>query len=139
MAERQRRRSGDAEARTNDHLDFRGGTGTGVSHEKTVLFEGIVSAVEKEKQLNEAQKRCYRLFVEKLGELIQRGTAWRDALENRCMYLGKSRVIEAIVTLFERAGCSEKPRVSATTGVAAQLVRGSTIDSLCELGGNKTV
>jgi tRNA(Met) C34 N-acetyltransferase TmcA len=46
---------------------------------------------------------------------------------------GKSRVIGAIVTLFERAGCSEKLRVSATTGVAAQLVRGSTIDSLCKL------
>ena len=51
---------------------------------------------------------------------------------------GKTKVIGAIVTLFDRIGCPEKLMLSATTGVAADIINGSTIHSLCHLGrGNQ--
>ena len=51
---------------------------------------------------------------------------------------GKTKVIGAIVTLFDRIGCPEKLLLSATTGVAADIINGSTIHSLCHLSrGNK--
>jgi hypothetical protein len=49
----------------------------------------------------------------------------------------KSRVIEAIVTLFERVDYREKLLIIATIGCAANLIRGSTIDSVCSLGRRK--
>ena len=67
----------------------------------------------------------------------------REQSENRCMYLGgsggtgKSRVIHAIVALFERVGCREMLSVAATTGAAAHLINGSTIDSICGLKKHK--
>ena len=52
---------------------------------------------------------------------------------------GKSRVIHAIKALFERTGCRNQLLVSATTGTAAKLIAGSTIDSLCGFGrSNRT-
>jgi len=42
-------------------------------------------------------------------------------------------VILALVTLFNRIGCPEKLVVSATTGIAANLIHGSTIHSVCHL------
>jgi len=51
---------------------------------------------------------------------------------------GKTKVIGAIVTLFDRIGCPEKLMVSATTGVAADIINGSTIHSLYHLSrGNQ--
>ena len=60
-----------------------------------------------------------------------------DDIESRCIYLGgpggtgKSRVIHAIKCVFEKLGKQDQLIVSATTGPAAMLIHGSTIDSLC--------
>jgi hypothetical protein len=60
------------------------------------------------------------------------------------MYLGgpggtrKTKVIEAIVTLFDRIRCPEKLVLSATMGVAADIINGSTMHTLCHLSpGNQ--
>jgi hypothetical protein len=96
--------------------------------------------------LNEAQNRAFTLFVNKLKIVLFNAQVNQDTsgdTDNRGMYLGgpggtgKSRVIEAIVTLFERAGCREKLLITATTGCAANLIGGSTIDSVCGLGRRK--
>ena len=60
--------------------------------------------------------------------------------ERQMLYLGgsggtgKSRVIHALKALFEQTGCRNQLLVSATTGTAAKLIAGSTIDSLCGFG-----
>jgi PIF1-like helicase len=46
---------------------------------------------------------------------------------------GKSRVINAIVETFRQLQCPEKLFVCVTTGVAANLIRGITVDSLLKL------
>jgi ABC-type ATPase involved in cell division len=62
-----------------------------------------------------------------------------DDVENRCIYLGgpggtgKSQVIKAIIEAFRQLNCSEQLLVCATTGVAANLTGGSTVDSLLKL------
>ena len=97
----------------------------------------LIEQVQNEFNLNEAQARCYNLFVR---NLIPEGAQSKAIVEtnSRTMYVGgsggtgKTRVIKAITAIFERAGCREKLRLSATTGVAANLVVGSTIDSLCQ-------
>ena len=65
-------------------------------------------------------------------------------VKDRCMYLGgaggtgKSRVIKAIIEAFAWIGCGQKLFVTATTGVVATLINGSTIDSLCQLKRSTT-
>jgi PIF1-like helicase len=43
----------------------------------------------------------------------------------------KSKVLHAIKSLFEKLGKQDEPLVSATTGIATKLIRGSTINSRC--------
>lgn len=102
----------------------------------------IIAEVAREQMLNTAQLRCYSIFLNGLRSQA-RGEAV-PSTANKCMYLGgsggtgKSRVIQAIVTLFNRIGCPEKLVVSATTGIAANLIHGSTIHSVCHLSrGNQ--
>jgi hypothetical protein len=96
----------------------------------------IIKNVEKQFNLNEAQSRAYRMFLEHL-ESVQRGVTHIDETESWCLYLGgaagtgKSKVLHAIKSLFEKLGKQDEPLVSATTGMAAKLIRGSTIDSRC--------
>jgi hypothetical protein len=111
-------------------------------------FEKASDDICTEYGLNEAQQRAFGLFVhplkiatEKCNENTQptMSIAW----ENRGIYLGgsggtgKSRVIHALKAFFERAGCRNQLLVTATTGTAAKLIGGSTIDSLCALGRGK--
>jgi hypothetical protein len=46
-------------------------------------------------------------------------------------------VIQAIKAFFQRTSCRNQLLVCATTGTAAKLITGSTIDSLCGLGRGK--
>jgi len=46
---------------------------------------------------------------------------------------GKSRVIEASIEAFSQLKCVEQLLVCATTGLAANLIGGSTVDSLLKL------
>jgi len=108
-----------------------------------VQLERVISDVAIEQRLNTEQERCYSLFLN--GLRSQARTESTVITHNRCMYLGgpggtgKSRVIQAIVTLFRRIGCSDKLVVSATTGIAANIIHGSTIHSVCHLSrGNQT-
>jgi hypothetical protein len=107
-----------------------------------VKLEGFINEVAEEQMLNTAQLRCYHLFLNGLRSLARQQVVSRTS--NRCMYLsgpggtGKSRVIQAIVTLFKRIGCPEKLIVTATTGIAANIIHGSTIHSVCHLSrGNQ--
>jgi hypothetical protein len=112
-------------------------------------LKAMIDGICQEYTLNEAQNRAFSLYIDKLDLVLfhGRGDDMNDDsngdTDNRGMYLGgpggtgKSRVIEAIVTLFERAGCREKLLVTATTGCAANLIGGSTIDSACGLGRRK--
>ena len=50
---------------------------------------------------------------------------------------GKSYIIGAIIAFFQRIGCSSHLRVTAPTGCAAVLIRGSTIHSLTGLPKRK--
>jgi len=94
-------------------------------------------------RLNEAQRRAYYLFLRPLKRLLvsphSAPYAVDDDVENRCMYLGgpggtgKSQVIKAIIETFRQLNCSEQLLVCATTGVAANLIGGSTVDSLLKL------
>ena len=74
---------------------------------------------------------------------IGRDTQVSGGCKRRTMYLGgsggkgKSQVINAIKAFFQRSGCRNQLLVSATTGAAAKLITGSTIDSLCGLGRGK--
>ena len=60
--------------------------------------------------------------------------------ERQMLYLGgsggtgKSRIIHAVKALFVQTGCCNQLLVSDTTGTAAKLIAGRTIDSLCGFG-----
>jgi chromosomal replication initiation ATPase DnaA len=70
-------------------------------------------------------------------ESVQSGATHIDETESRCLYLGgaagtgKSKVLHAIKSLFEKLGKQDELLVSATTGIAEKLIQGSTIDSRC--------
>lgn len=95
----------------------------------------VVDRVIREVDLNEEQSLALRLFVAPLKAVVE--TDEPSTSENRCMYLGgaggtgKSKVIHCVKIVFHELGCTDL-LVSATTGVAAQLIGGSTIDSLCK-------
>ena len=101
-------------------------------------------------QLNNAQLRAFDLFIKPLkltiGEEVVVGIRGQSPQwERQMLYLGgsggmgKSRVIHAIKAQFERTGCCNQLLVSATTGTAAKLIAGSTINSLCGFGrSNRT-
>jgi hypothetical protein len=102
-------------------------------------FNKIRDQVSGEFKLNMEQSLAFKIFVNGLYDVL----ATKEQSENRCMYLGgsggtgKSRVIHAIVALFERVGCREMLSIGATTGAAAHLINGSTIDSICGLKKHK--
>ena len=87
--------------------------------------------------------RGYHIFLNDLRCLT--GGRSCSLTQNKCiMYLGgpggtgKTRVIGAIITLFDRIDCPEKLVLSAITGVAADIINGSMIYSLCHLSrGNQ--
>ena len=119
-----------------------GGHGTDYIVDVQDKLEKAIEVVAREQNLNTAQLRGYHIFLNGLRCLAGGGTG--SSTHNRCMYLGgpggtgKTKVIGAIVTLFDRIGCPEKLMLSATTGVAADIINGSTIHSLCHLGrGNQ--
>jgi PIF1-like helicase len=95
-----------------------------------------------ESNLNYKQQVAFKLFTTPLKSLLLQRTSINDDgesnLRNRSMYLGgsggtgKSRVIHAIKALFDKAGCKDLLMVTATTGSAANLIGGSTIDSVCK-------
>ena len=95
------------------------------------------------KKRQEFRQQQYNIFLNGLRLLARRETTVTTA--NRCMYLGgsggtgKSRVIQALVTLFNRIGCPVKLVVCATTGIAANLIHGNTIHSVCHLSGGNHV
>jgi PIF1-like helicase len=98
----------------------------------------IIEAVKHEFKLNQEQSRCYNFIADHLKSMLL-GTQTLQKNGNRCMYLGgpggtgKSRVIKAIAELFQRLDCKGMLRITATTGIAATAIGGSTIDSLCRL------
>jgi hypothetical protein len=102
-----------------------------------VRLENIIGLVGKEMCLNIAQMRYYNLFLDGL-RYRAKGQTLGDT-QSRCIYVGgpggtgKSRIIRAIVTLFERIECSDKLVVTATTSIAAKIIGGSTIHSVCHL------
>ena len=106
-------------------------------------LEAVIKEVAVEQSLNAEQLRCYNMFLEGL-RYHARGQEIDDT-RNRCIYVGgpggtgKSRVIRAIVTLFSRIGCSDKLVVTATTGIAAKIIDGSTIHSVCHLARGNNV
>ena len=95
----------------------------------------VVDKVVRDVGLNQEQALGLRIFVAPLKAVVEMDVAPGSA--ERCMYLGgaggtgKSQVIPCVKTVFRELGCSDL-LVSATTGVAAQLIGGSTIDSLCK-------
>ena len=103
----------------------------------TTALQTVISAVAQEQCLNQGQARSYNMFLEGLKCFNQERNV--QITGNTCMYVGgpggtgKSRVIRAIVTLFNRIGCADKLIVTATTGIAAKLIDGSTIHSVCHL------
>jgi hypothetical protein len=91
-------------------------------------------------QLNTDQRRAYNIFLQPLPHLLLGNTAVSGYdSDNRCMYLGgpggtgKSRVIQAITEAFTRLQCRQQLLICATTGVAANLIGGSTVDSLAKI------
>jgi hypothetical protein len=99
--------------------------------------------ISEQFHLNYEQKAAFDIFTNPLKTLLlDKNERVNDSpepyLNNRCMFLsgsggtGKSQVIHAIQTIFEQAGCNDMLVVSATTGCAANLIEGSTIDSICK-------
>jgi hypothetical protein len=102
----------------------------------------IVEEVCKEFGLEEKQSLCYYFMAHRLllaKELLPTNAKIEMIKNRRMMYMGgaggtgKSKVILAIVQLFERLDCRTRLNVAATTGFAAHGIGGSTIDSLCQL------
>jgi AAA domain len=99
--------------------------------------------ISEQFHLNYEQKAAFDIFTTPLKTLLlDKNKRVDDSpepyLNNRCMFLsgsggtGKSQVIHAIQQIFEQAGCNDMLVVSATTGCAANLIEGSTIDSICK-------
>jgi hypothetical protein len=109
---------------------------------RAAVIDNTFADVAMEFDLNEDQLRAYHYFTDALKSILMMRNAPKVEVKDCCMYLGgaggtgKSRVIKAIVDAFARIGCGEKLFVTATTGVAATLINGSTIDSLCKLKGS---
>jgi len=100
-------------------------------------FSDVVQQVIRKRKLNDEQALAFTIFLNFL-KALEFGEENESEGLNRCLYLGgaggtgKSEVIQAVEDAFEALGHSDKLLVSATTGVAAQLIGGSTIDSLCK-------
>jgi hypothetical protein len=106
---------------------------------RATVIDNTFADVATEFDLNEDQLRAYHYFTDALKSILTMRNVPKVEVKDRCMYLGgaggtgKSRVIKAIIEAFARIGSGQKLFVTATTGVAATLINGSTIDSLCKL------
>jgi hypothetical protein len=106
---------------------------------RATVIDNTFADVATEFDLNEDQLRAYHYFTDALKSILMMRNVPKVEVKDRCMYLGgaggtgKSRVIKAIIEAFARIGSGQKLFVTATTGVAATLINGSTIDSLCKL------
>ena len=104
-------------------------------------INNTMTEVARQFDLNTEQRRAYDIFLRPLNSLLfpMAHTALSDDSTNRCMYLGgpggtgKSRVIQAIIEVFQRLQCRDQLLICATTGVAANLIGGSTVDSLAKI------
>lgn len=102
-------------------------------------IHSVIHDVARHFQLNKEQERAYNIFLRPLAHFLLPMSQPEQDLENKCMYLGgpggtgKSRVIQAIIEAFNRLECRQQLRVCATTGVAANLIGGSTVDSLAKI------
>ena len=103
-------------------------------------IHSVMEDVARIFQLNTDQRRAYNIFLQPLPHLLLGNTAVSGYdSDNRCMYLGgpggtgKSRVIQAIIEAFTRLQCRQQLLICATTGVAANLIGGSTVDSLAKI------
>jgi PIF1-like helicase len=109
-----------------------------MNNSKAVEMDDIIETTGVKYELDKEQSRAYHIFVDHLKAV--EFSEFQADTENRCLYVGggagsgKSRIIHAIEEVFQRLGKPEKLLVSATTGVAAQLIKGSTIDALCKFG-----
>jgi hypothetical protein len=101
--------------------------------------------IEQAFTLDEDQRLCYLFIAKRLGGILNRNEeSTPDINEVRTLYMGgpggsgKSRVIRAISAFFSAKNCDNRLNISATTGIAANGIYGSTIDSLCQLPRNTT-
>lgn len=102
-------------------------------------IQSVMKDVARQFQLNKEQQRAYEIFLRPLSPILLGKSSEGYDSDNRCMYLGgpggtgKSRVIQAIIEAFTRLQCRQQLLVCATTGVAANLIGGSTVDSLAKI------
>lgn len=87
--------------------------------------------------LNKGQRVAFLLICRQLDRL--RPGESQAATDQHCQFIGgeggtgKSRVIEALVALFEKKGMSNRIIVTATSGTAAAQINGITIHSACNV------
>jgi hypothetical protein len=107
----------------------------------------MVEQVKKKHGLDEAQSTCYYFMIDRLILSLHRlpeTNESRRLYAQKFLYMGgaggtgKSQVIKAIVECFRQLECGERLKVSATTGVAADQIGGSTIDHLCSISRSKS-
>ena len=85
--------------------------------------------------LNKKQSIALRLICRQLDRVGRN----EQETPQLCQYLGgeggtgKSRVIKAVATLFERKGMSHRLLITGTSGAAAATVNGITIHSACNI------
>lgn len=87
--------------------------------------------------LNKRQRISFLLICRQLDRIRQRES--EAGHNSHCQFIGgeggtgKSRVIQALVALFERKGCANRVIVTATSGTAAARIHGITIHSACSV------
>jgi hypothetical protein len=102
----------------------------------------IIESVRQKYGLDETQSQCFHFMTDRLLHDFHRlpETQESHALTDcRFLYMGGeggtgiSHIVKAIVDCFDQLQCRSRLNISATTGVAANIIGGSTIDSLCKL------
>jgi hypothetical protein len=111
----------------------------GRSPQTSIQFGPSSSFCEKGRQLGEAYtlNRRQTIAFELLCRQLDRVGRGERGVPQLCQFVGgeggtgKSRIIEAIVELFESKGISHRLLVTATSGTAAARINGITIHSAC--------
>ena len=100
----------------------------------------MIESVKERFDLSDDQTLCYLFMANRLKSILKgEGKYTDDHTADRFLFMtgaggsGKSRVIRAITDLLAKLDCSPRLNVTATTGIAANSIQGSTIDSLCHL------
>ncbi|KAJ8589090.1 hypothetical protein M405DRAFT_792072, partial [Rhizopogon salebrosus TDB-379] len=85
--------------------------------------------------LNEDQRRAYDIIAWHLSQLLagENPSPLRMRIEGEGG-TGKSRVIQTVTELFRWNAITHILRKAAYTGIAASLIEGQTIHSLCKIG-----